>query len=235
MQNVSTHDRHGGPYFLPFRFTVTYRPGHKNLKADALSRLHQPDPSGDCPEPILSPTVFVCPIEGALDDQFVPPLWTNLLRWEARKGRVLYQLLYASPFWILFIPLRDQVTQVANEPSRFSETDTGGPTCLGMSPATSRVVRSVPLHWHPTIVCQKGKLVPLPHSAPTLVSISELICYRPSSLNGFTTILVVIDRFYKGLKNSSLYGGYPQHWRRAEGSIPTRLSEFWYTWRYSFR
>ncbi len=56
-------------FFTRFRFTVTYRPGHKNLKADALSRLHQPDPSPDCPEPILSPTVFVCPIEWALDDQ----------------------------------------------------------------------------------------------------------------------------------------------------------------------
>ncbi len=56
-------------FFTRFRFTVTYRSGHKNLKADALSRLHQPDPFPECPEPILSPTVFVCPIEWALDDQ----------------------------------------------------------------------------------------------------------------------------------------------------------------------
>lgn len=45
------------------------RPGHKNLKADPLSHLHQPDLPHECPEPIPSPTVFLCPIEWALDDQ----------------------------------------------------------------------------------------------------------------------------------------------------------------------
>ncbi len=30
-------------FFTHFKFTVTYRPGHKNLRADALSRLHFSD------------------------------------------------------------------------------------------------------------------------------------------------------------------------------------------------
>ncbi len=58
-----------GARFTRFKFTVTYCPGHKNLRADALSRLHQSDPSPESSEPILSPTVFVCPIEWVLDDQ----------------------------------------------------------------------------------------------------------------------------------------------------------------------
>ncbi|KAL0185591.1 hypothetical protein M9458_017261, partial [Cirrhinus mrigala] len=44
--------------FTRFCLTVTYCPGHKNLKADTLSHLHQPDPTPDEPEPILPPTVF---------------------------------------------------------------------------------------------------------------------------------------------------------------------------------
>ncbi len=40
-------------FFTRFNFIITYRPGNKNIKADALSRLHQSDPTPDEPEPIL--------------------------------------------------------------------------------------------------------------------------------------------------------------------------------------
>ncbi|KAI2657297.1 Transposon Tf2-9 polyprotein [Labeo rohita] len=48
-------------FFSGFRFTITYRPGHKNVKADALSRLHQPDQPSTS-DPILPPEHFLCPI-----------------------------------------------------------------------------------------------------------------------------------------------------------------------------
>ncbi|KAL0202704.1 hypothetical protein M9458_000722, partial [Cirrhinus mrigala] len=56
-------------FFTRFRFTVIYCPGHNSLKADDLSRLHQPDPAQEEPEPILPPTVFACPIQWDLIDQ----------------------------------------------------------------------------------------------------------------------------------------------------------------------
>ncbi len=49
-------------------FTITYHPGNKNVKADSLSRLHQPD-SPTTPEPILSPAIIVSPIQWDLDEQ----------------------------------------------------------------------------------------------------------------------------------------------------------------------
>ncbi|KAK3548091.1 hypothetical protein QTP70_004519 [Hemibagrus guttatus] len=55
-------------FFTRFNFCVTYRPGNKNTKADALSTIHSPDPMPEEPEPILPPDLFVCPITWSLDD-----------------------------------------------------------------------------------------------------------------------------------------------------------------------
>ncbi|KAK3506929.1 hypothetical protein QTP70_031209 [Hemibagrus guttatus] len=55
-------------FFIRFNFCVTYHPGNKNTKADALSRIHSPDPMPEEPEPILPPDLFVCPITWSLDD-----------------------------------------------------------------------------------------------------------------------------------------------------------------------
>ncbi|KAL0191951.1 hypothetical protein M9458_010247, partial [Cirrhinus mrigala] len=52
-----------------FRFHITYQPKHKNLKANALSRLHSTDPVDESPERILPPSVFLAPIIWELDDQ----------------------------------------------------------------------------------------------------------------------------------------------------------------------
>ncbi|KAL0161838.1 hypothetical protein M9458_041234, partial [Cirrhinus mrigala] len=52
-----------------FDYTLTYRPGHKNTKADALSRIHSPDPPTEQPEPVFPPAVFVCPIQWPLDEE----------------------------------------------------------------------------------------------------------------------------------------------------------------------
>ncbi|KAK3506401.1 hypothetical protein QTP70_016614, partial [Hemibagrus guttatus] len=49
-------------FFTRFNFTLSYRPGSKNIKADALSRLHSPDITTDDPEPILPERLFANPI-----------------------------------------------------------------------------------------------------------------------------------------------------------------------------
>lgn len=45
-----------------FHFTITYRLGTKNMKADALSCYYQVSILGEVPEPILPSVVVVVPI-----------------------------------------------------------------------------------------------------------------------------------------------------------------------------
>ncbi|KAK3506886.1 hypothetical protein QTP70_030924 [Hemibagrus guttatus] len=49
-------------FFTRFNFTISYHPGSKNVKADALSRIHSPEESTDDPEPIIPEKLFVSPI-----------------------------------------------------------------------------------------------------------------------------------------------------------------------------
>ncbi|KAK3556180.1 hypothetical protein QTP70_005583 [Hemibagrus guttatus] len=49
-------------FFTRFHFTISYRPGPKNVKADALSRLHGQEEPSEEPEPILPEKLFVSPI-----------------------------------------------------------------------------------------------------------------------------------------------------------------------------
>ncbi len=56
-------------FFTRFHFKISYRPGSKNIKADALSRLHQPDPTPEEPEPILPHSIFSSPVLWKLDNQ----------------------------------------------------------------------------------------------------------------------------------------------------------------------
>ncbi len=49
-------------FFTRFHFSISYRPGSKNIKADALSRLHAPEENNDKPEPILPLTMIISPI-----------------------------------------------------------------------------------------------------------------------------------------------------------------------------
>ncbi|KAI2652628.1 Transposon Tf2-8 polyprotein [Labeo rohita] len=53
-------------FLTRFRFIITYRPGSKNIPADALSRQFSPDTISD-PEPIIPSDLIVCPIIWDLD------------------------------------------------------------------------------------------------------------------------------------------------------------------------
>ncbi|KAL0147889.1 hypothetical protein M9458_056810 [Cirrhinus mrigala] len=55
-------------FFTRFNFTISYHPGTKNTKADALSRLHAPSELPDKPESILPPELIVSPIQWSLDE-----------------------------------------------------------------------------------------------------------------------------------------------------------------------
>lgn len=52
-----------------FQFTITYRPGTKTVKADALSRQFHSDPEPRDPKPLLPPTIFISPLIWKIDEE----------------------------------------------------------------------------------------------------------------------------------------------------------------------
>ncbi len=183
-------------FFTRFNFIITYRPGNKNIKADALSRLHQSDLTPDEPEPILPSSVFLSPIQWALDDQIRAATLTEPAPPGGPEGKEYVPSTLRLTLWTQSTPLRDLGTQAATEPSRSSKAATGGPTWPGMSAGMSKVVRSVPSP--PRLVyCPKVNwfLLPLPRRHWSHLGIDFATNLPPS--DGYTTILVVVDRFSK--------------------------------------
>ncbi len=192
-------------FFTRFRFTVTYRPGHKNLKADALSRLHQPDPSPDCPEPILSPTVFVCPIEWALDDQI-------------RAATLDEPAPLGGPEGKSFVPTALRLALLDSVHSSPGSGHPGNQRTLSLLRNRfwwPNMARDVTRYIKGCSVCAiastprrlpEGKLVPLPIPRRPWSHLGIDFATDLPSSNGFTTILVVIDRFSKACKLIPLRG-----------------------------
>ncbi|KAK3534422.1 hypothetical protein QTP86_015224 [Hemibagrus guttatus] len=58
-------------FFTRFEFSISFRPGSKNTKADALSRMFAPEESPETPEPILPADLIVSPI--AWSQETLPP------------------------------------------------------------------------------------------------------------------------------------------------------------------
>ncbi|KAL0192767.1 hypothetical protein M9458_011063, partial [Cirrhinus mrigala] len=56
-------------FFTCFDFTISYGPGTKNTKADALSSLHAPGKLPEKPESTLPPELIVTPIQWSLDEE----------------------------------------------------------------------------------------------------------------------------------------------------------------------
>ncbi|KAK3505767.1 hypothetical protein QTP70_020016, partial [Hemibagrus guttatus] len=62
-------------FFTRFNFTISYWPGSKNTKVDALSRMFAPEESPETPEPILPENIFVSPITWS--EETLPPTSTS--------------------------------------------------------------------------------------------------------------------------------------------------------------
>ncbi|KAK3568755.1 hypothetical protein QTP86_016279 [Hemibagrus guttatus] len=62
-------------FFTRFNLTISYWPGSKNTKADALSRMFAPEESPETPEPILPENIFVSPITWS--QETLPPTSTS--------------------------------------------------------------------------------------------------------------------------------------------------------------
>uniref|UniRef100_A0A803J5H9 Gypsy retrotransposon integrase-like protein 1 n=1 Tax=Xenopus tropicalis TaxID=8364 RepID=A0A803J5H9_XENTR len=182
-------------FFSRFNFIITYRPGDKNVKADALSRSFDSNPREEGnPGPIISKTVIIAGLS--------PDLHSSLSKAQGNPPPNL-------PPGKLFVPenLREAVllethdSRVAGHPGR-------NKTCSLLS----RIL------WWPTLkqdvgnyvdscpVCQRSKPsrslpqgllqpLPVPEKPWTHISMDFIVDLPPS--NGNTVIWVVVDRFSK--------------------------------------
>uniref|UniRef100_A0A3B1J8V2 Gypsy retrotransposon integrase-like protein 1 n=1 Tax=Astyanax mexicanus TaxID=7994 RepID=A0A3B1J8V2_ASTMX len=186
-------------FFTRFDFHITYRPGSKNIKADSLSRVFCSSEVPQHPEPIVPDTVFIAPIHWQVDEDirnalneisvpvscppeklYVPEdfrhdllLWAHTSVGTGHPGiQRTNQLLQAKYWW----------------PSMIKDVERYVKSC------TICTISKTPKH------APAGKLVPLPIPSRPWSHLSlDFVTDLPSS-EGFTTILVVVDRFSKSCR-----------------------------------
>ncbi len=180
-------------FFTHFNFKVTYHPGPKNIKADALSRLHAPEEVEDPPNSIIPESMFVCPIQWNPDS--------------APSSNVSTATPPGCPPDAQYVP-RLQRTQLVH--SAHSSLGTGHPganTTLSLLkdrywwPNMARDVRRFVQGCEECAISKSphhlpaGKLLPLPvPNRPWSHLGVDFITDLPVSI-GNTCILVVVDRF----------------------------------------
>ncbi|KAI2656629.1 Transposon Tf2-9 polyprotein [Labeo rohita] len=207
-------------FFTCFNFTLTYRPGHRNTKADALSRIHLPDPPTENFEPVLPSAVFVCPIQWDLDEEITQATLKDLAPLGGPVGKTyvptsfrltLQDSVHASPGsghpgsqrTLSLLQGRYWWPHVHQDVTRYIKG------CSGCAMFTTP--RRLP----------EGKLVPLPlPQRPWTRMGIDCATDLPNS-NGYTTILVVVDRFSKACKLIPLY---PQPWNLLKPYFTSRTA-----------
>ena len=196
-KRLNTRQARWALFFTRFQFIISYRPGSKNTKADALSRMFDTERRSATPEPIVPPTCILAPIrwdlereirEAAVHDPqppecppgrvYVPkPLRSRLITWAhtslgtGHPGTTRTQQLLSSLYWWSTLN-KDVQTHVQS--------------CSVC--AQSKVPRHLPA----------GTLEPLPIPQRPWTHLSiDFVTDLPQS-EGNTTIVVIVDRFSKG-------------------------------------
>uniref|UniRef100_A0A8C7TQH1 Gypsy retrotransposon integrase-like protein 1 n=1 Tax=Oncorhynchus mykiss TaxID=8022 RepID=A0A8C7TQH1_ONCMY len=192
-------------FFTRFRFTLSYRPGSQNVKADALSRFYDTEDRSTKPTPILPASKLMAPVVWEVDSDIERALRAEPAPPQCPAGR-------------RYVPLgvRDQLIRWAHVlPS-------------SGHPGVRRTVGSLRgRYWWPTLardvkvyvsscsVCAqskaprhlpRGKLQPLPVPQRPWSHLSvDFLTDLPLS-QGNTTVLVIVDRFSKSCRLLPLPG-----------------------------
>ncbi|KAK3572485.1 hypothetical protein QTP86_033914 [Hemibagrus guttatus] len=191
-------------FFTRFNFTISYHPGSKNAKADALSHIHSPEESTNDPEPIIPNKLFVSPItwsEETLPESSVstntPPGCPQGLQYIPRTRRT--PLIHSSHTslgtghpgvneTLLLLKQHFWWPNIASDIYNSSDVRRYVQACREC--AISKSPRHLP----------SGKLQPLPvPNRPWSHLGVDFITDLPVS-NGCTCVLVVVDRFSKSCR-----------------------------------
>ncbi|KAK3553596.1 hypothetical protein QTP70_005767, partial [Hemibagrus guttatus] len=192
-------------FFTRFQFTVTYRPGSKNGKADALSRGFETTSEPTQIEPILPVTAILAPARWNLMEE-IQRAHTN----EPPPAGCLPNRIFVPPQFRLQVmqwvheapssghPGIQRSTQLVRHrfwwPSLTSDVEEHVRACSTC--AQTRTSRQLP----------EGLLEPLPiPQRPWSYLSVDFLTDLPDS-GGHTAVLVVVDRFSKGCKLIPLKG-----------------------------
>ncbi|KAK3517667.1 hypothetical protein QTP70_015162 [Hemibagrus guttatus] len=190
-------------FFTRFAFTVTYRPGSKNFKADALSRQFEVDNEPAQPDVILPATVILAPVQ-----------W-NLVE-EIRRAHTNEPPPAGCPPTKIFMPLhfRQQVMQWVHRAPRHPGIRRSTQLVrnrfwwASLGSDVEEYIRSCPtcVQARTSRLLPEGLLEPLPVPRHPWSHLSvDFLTNLPDS-GGFTTVMVVVDRFSKGCKLIPLKG-----------------------------
>ncbi|KAK3572382.1 hypothetical protein QTP86_032681 [Hemibagrus guttatus] len=192
-------------FFTCFRFTVTYRPGSKNRKADALSRGFETTSESTRVEPILPVTAILVPVRWNLVEEIQhshanepPPAGCPLNRIFVPPQFCLQVMQWVHEAPSSGHPAIQQSTQLVHRrfwwPSLTSDVEEHVRACSTC--AQTCTSRQLP----------EGLMEPLPIPQRPWSHLSvDFLMDLPDS-GGHTTVLVVVDRFSKGCKLIPLKG-----------------------------
>ncbi|KAL0185639.1 hypothetical protein M9458_017309, partial [Cirrhinus mrigala] len=201
-------------FFTRFDFRITYRPGSKNGKADALSRQFDPQVDPNPPEFIIPSPLIVAPIRWDIMGEITEAQSTDPIPPECPRDRV-----YVPE------PLRERLLHhihdslSAGHPGITATTElvTNKFYWATLAPDVMRFVHRCPTcnmtkssHLRPAGLLQPLPIPQRPWSHIAMDFVTEL----PVS-NGFTTILTVIDRFSKACRLIPL-AKLPTAWETAK-------------------
>ncbi|KAL0150452.1 hypothetical protein M9458_054269 [Cirrhinus mrigala] len=186
-------------FFTRFHFLVTYRPGSQNTKADALSRIHEPDHPISSSETVLPTSMIVAPV-----------IWDIMT--EISEAQAQDPTPADCPDNLTYVPLTLRPRVLAKVHSTPSSGHPGIEATLHLlnnrfwwptqRTDTIDFIRKCSVCNITKASCQlpAGLLQPLPvPQRPWSHVAVDFITDLPPS-NGYTTILSVVDRFSKGCR-----------------------------------
>ncbi|KAI2647070.1 Transposon Tf2-6 polyprotein [Labeo rohita] len=170
-------------FFEHFNFQLSYRPGSKNTKADAISRQHQRDTTSSDPAPVLPPHIILAPLQWGLEER-------------VRQSHSQAPPPPETPAGRLFVPdhLRREVLQAFWWKTLRRDVQEYVQACNIC--ARSKTINSP----------STGELQPLPIPKRPWSYISvDFVTGLPDS-QGKNTILTIVDRFSKAVHLVALTG-----------------------------
>ena len=195
-KRLSSRQARWALFFNRFVFSLSYRPGSKNVKPDALSQQFQSDGGSSVPESILPSKVVIGAITWDIEDK-------------VKQGQADHPVPSACPVNRLFVPanLRSQVLQWGHSSRLACHPGVKRTLALlrqrfwwgSMEEETKEFVAAC-------LICSQhksarhapsGLLQPLPiaHGPWSHISLDFVTGLPPS--DGNTTILTIVDRFSK--------------------------------------